>query len=351
MRHTAAEKYELIRLVEGSDLPARQTLRELRLNRSTFYRWYHRYLQHGRAGLEPQPAAARRHWNRIPSQVRQRVVDAALADPERSPRELAWRLTDREGHFLSESSVYRILKAYDLILNPAFIVLSAAKTFQHPTHRPNELWQTDFTCLQVVGWGWYCLSTVLDDYARYIIAWMLRTSMQAADVVMETLDLARAKMTIVATPSDNTYPYGIMVNSAGASWYVDFRGNRLGSVDPETMEIREYSLPSPEARPRRPPSRGSTVFYRPPHGRLSGWAAVGLSHDGGQRHAIDGVEGHAGRGRRTPRTAPRRISAEGGAPQKVGLAINQLSHLWFHPTGDGSSSTRWTLVPKTTRSG
>ena len=58
-------------------------------------------------------------------------------------------------------------------------------------------------------------------------------------------------MKIVATPSDNTYPYGIVVNSAGVPWYVDFRGNRLGSVDPETMEIREYALPSPEARPRR----------------------------------------------------------------------------------------------------
>ena len=43
-----------------------------------------------------------------------------------------------------------------------------------------------------MGWGWYYLSTVLDDYARYIIAWMLRTSMQAVDV-METLGLARAK--------------------------------------------------------------------------------------------------------------------------------------------------------------
>ena len=192
MRHTAAEKYEVIRLVEGSDLSARQTLRELQINRSTFYTWYRRYTTQGRAGLEPKPSAARRYWNRIPPRVRQQVVDAALADPERSPRELAWQLTDREGHFLSESSVYRILKAYDLIPSPAFIVLAAAKSFRHPTRRPNELWQTDFTYLQVVGWGWYYLSTVLDDYARYIIAWMLRTSMQAADV-METLDLARAK--------------------------------------------------------------------------------------------------------------------------------------------------------------
>ena len=166
MRHTAAEKYEVIRLVEGSDLPARQTLRELQINRSTFYTWYRRYTTQGRAGLEPKPSAARRYWNRIPPRVRQQVVDAALADPERSPRELAWQLTDREGHFLSESSVYRILKAYDLIPSPAFIVLAAAKSFRHPTRRPNELWQTDFTYLQVVGWGWYYLSTVLDDYAR-----------------------------------------------------------------------------------------------------------------------------------------------------------------------------------------
>jgi len=192
MRLTAAEKREVIRLVEGSDLSVRRTLGELGVQRSTFYGWYRRYRAEGPTGLQPHPAAARRVWNRIPPRVRERVVDAALADPERSPRELAWQLTDREGHFLSESSVYRILKAYDLIPSPAYVVLSAAKTFAHPTHRPNELWQTDFTYLHVVTWGWYYLSTVLDDYSRYIIAWTLRTSMQASDVT-ETLDLARAR--------------------------------------------------------------------------------------------------------------------------------------------------------------
>ena len=70
-----------------------------------------------------------------------------------------------------ESSVYRILRAEDLIASPAYVVLSTGKTFAHPTHRPNELWQTAFTYLQVVGWGWYYLSTVLDDYSRYILAW------------------------------------------------------------------------------------------------------------------------------------------------------------------------------------
>ena len=191
MRLTAAEKREVIRLVEGSDLSVRQTLRELQVPRATFYTWYRRYTGGGLDGLAPRPSAARRYWNRIPPRVRQQVVDLALATPERTPRELAWQFTDRERHFLSESSVYRILNAFDLIASPAFVVLSAAKAFHHPTHRPNELWQTDFTYLHVVGWGWYYLSTVLDDDSRYILAWTLRTSMQATDV-METLDLARA---------------------------------------------------------------------------------------------------------------------------------------------------------------
>jgi len=191
VRLTAAEKAEVIRLVEGSDLSARRTLAELGIHRSTFYAWYRRYTVAGEAGLAAKQPAAQRYWNRIPLAVRERVVTAALADPERSPRELAWHLTDRTGHFLSESSVYRILKAADLITSPAFILIRAADRFAHPTRRPNELWQTDFTYLQVVGWGWYDLSTVLDDYSRYILAWTLTTTMQASDVTT-TLDLARA---------------------------------------------------------------------------------------------------------------------------------------------------------------
>jgi putative transposase len=196
---TAAEKREAIRLVEESDLSARQTLREIQISRATFYRWYRRYREDGTDGLQARPSATRRYWNRIPPAIRQRVVDLALAAPERTPRELAWQFTDREGHFLSESSVYRILKAYDLITSPAFVVMIAGKTFQQPTHRPNELWQTDFTYLHVVQWGWYYLSTVLDDYSRYILAWTLRTSMSATDVT-DTLDLARAAAGIDRVP-------------------------------------------------------------------------------------------------------------------------------------------------------
>ncbi len=199
MRLTAADKREVIRLVEESDLPVRRTLRELQVSRTTFYRWYRRYRAEGLEGLTPRSSTGQRYWNRIPPDIRERVVELALAVPERTPRELAWQFTDRGGHFLSESSVYRILKAYDLITSPAFVVLTAGKTFPRPTHRPNELWQTDFTYLHVVGWGWYYLSTVLDDYSRYTLAWTLHTSMGATDVI-ETLDLARAAAGLKRVP-------------------------------------------------------------------------------------------------------------------------------------------------------
>ncbi len=191
MRRTAAEKLEIIRLVEGSDLSARRTLAQLGIERSTFYEWYRRYKACGPEGLEPVRPRKRTRWNEIPKARREQIVEAALREPELSPRELALRITDRDGYFVSESSVYRVLRAHDLITSPAFMVMTAADSFEHPTTRINELWQTDFTYMRVVGWGWYYLSTVLDDFSRYVLAWKLGATMKAADV-RETLDLAIA---------------------------------------------------------------------------------------------------------------------------------------------------------------
>jgi RNA-directed DNA polymerase len=178
-------------MVEESSLPVKQTLAELDIPRSTFYRWYARYLEAGYAGLEDHSPRPRQFWNRIPQGVREQVVQIALEHPELSPRELACHITDTEDYFISESSVYRILKAYDLITSPAFILLKASDKFAHPTKRVNELWQTDFTQFKVVGWGYYYLSTVIDDFSRSILAWKLGTGMAHTDV-QETLDLALA---------------------------------------------------------------------------------------------------------------------------------------------------------------
>ena len=136
-----------------------------------------------------KPSRPKRVWNRIPDEVREQIVELALDEPELSPRELATRFTDAKKYFVSEASVYRLLKAHDLITSPAFIVIKAADEFKDKTTAPNQLWQTDFTYLKVIGWGWFYLSTILDDFSRYIIAWKLCTTMKAEDVT-DTLELA-----------------------------------------------------------------------------------------------------------------------------------------------------------------
>jgi transposase-like protein len=195
MRYAQAEKLEIIRLVESSDLSVKQTLQELDVPRSTFYRWYQCYQEDGYDGLADAKPQARQFWNRIPDRVRDEVVDLALTHPEESSRQLAWRYTDEESSFISESSVYRILKGYDLITSPVFHLVSAKDRYDNPTKRINEMWQTDFTYFKVVGWGWYYLCTVLDDFSRYILAWRLSDTMGSEDV-QATLDLALEKAEI-----------------------------------------------------------------------------------------------------------------------------------------------------------
>ena len=139
MGYSASENVGIIRLVEGSHLSACQTLAMLGIPRTTFYRWYDRYLQRGEAGLQDQSPKPKHVWNRIPDDVRDKVVTLALEETELSPRELAVTFTDTESYFVSEASVYRVLKAHDLITSPAFIVIKAASEFKDKTTAINQL--------------------------------------------------------------------------------------------------------------------------------------------------------------------------------------------------------------------
>src|SRR3954465_11498669 len=150
----------------------------------------------------------------LPEAIRDEIIDLALALPEPGPRELAVRFTDEKKYFVSEASVYRLLKAHDLITSPAYVVIKAADEFKEKTTAINQLWQTDFTYLKITGWGWYYLSTVLDDFSRYIVAWKLCATM-CADRVTATPDLALSAsgvhhVTVVHRPrllSDNGSSY------------------------------------------------------------------------------------------------------------------------------------------------
>lgn len=189
MRYSASEKFEIIELVEQSSLSIRRTLAPIGIPRSTFYDWYSRYQEGGIEALVDGKPRPRRIWNKIPDKIETAIVNLALEEPDLSPRELAVNFTDTQGSFVSEATVYRLLKDHGLITSPAFILMKAADRFANPTTAPNQLWQTDFTYLKVIGWGWFYLSTVLDDFSRYILAWKLCTTMSATDV-SDTLQVA-----------------------------------------------------------------------------------------------------------------------------------------------------------------
>ncbi len=182
-------------MVEESQLPAKQTLEELQVNRSSFYEWYRRCQEEGYDRLARRKPHPRQFWNKIPGQEKEQIVAIALEHPEQSPRQLACFITDTQGYFISESSVYRILNAYDLVPSPSYIVMAAADRFHNSIRGVHELWPTDFTYFKIIGWGWYYLGTVLDDYLRYIIAWKLVTTMASADV-KALLDIAVVKTSV-----------------------------------------------------------------------------------------------------------------------------------------------------------
>lgn len=207
MRLSASEKYEIIQEVTTSEIGVKRTLESFGIARSTFYKWYQKYLKNGYDGLETSKRTSKRQWNSIPEEQKDLVVEIALEHTELSSRELAHKITDEQGVFISESSVYRILKQRDLIPAPNHFLLSAANEFKDKTEFVHQMWQTDFTYFKVIGWGWYYLSTVLDDYSRYIIHWELCDSMKAEDV-KRTVNTAieKAKLKSKAKPkllSDN----------------------------------------------------------------------------------------------------------------------------------------------------
>jgi putative transposase len=165
MHYSQNEKYEIIKLVEQSDLGVIRTLKQLKINKTTFYNWYNKYLDFGYDGLARKVSKRSGAWNKICEADRDKVVEISLEKPELSSRELAWHITDNYRYYISESSIYRILKENGLISIPSFRIMSASDSFHDKTTAVNQMWQTDFTYFKIIGWGWYYLSTILDDYS------------------------------------------------------------------------------------------------------------------------------------------------------------------------------------------
>jgi putative transposase len=181
-------KAEILKLVADSGLPRWKALAQFRLPRSTYYRWLQR-LAEGR--LHDRKSGTQVPWNKIRPEEEARILAEARASPVLSCRQVAYKITDLGHSYVSESTVYRILKREGLIKPVETIGFKAAKEYRRKTKRPNELWASDCCHLKVVDWGWYYLVTVMDDFSRFILSWDLKRDMTGGsleDVVQQAVD-------------------------------------------------------------------------------------------------------------------------------------------------------------------
>jgi putative transposase len=179
---SAVEKAVVLAQVESQSGNKRQALKTLGVPRSSYYRWCRR--QNG-------PEKTRRLWNRITPEEEGRILAVAREFPDLSSRQLSAWITDNEGFAVSESTVYRILRREGLVKRQETQVM-AAKEYHTKTTRPHQMWATDASYFRVVGWGYYYLVTVMDDYSRFILGWKLQKDMSAnslIEVVQQAVDL------------------------------------------------------------------------------------------------------------------------------------------------------------------
>jgi len=178
---SAEDKATILTRVENKSRGKRQMLMALGIPKSSYYRWRQGQSDSGNRG---------RSWNRITPEEKDKVLAVAREYTELSSRQLSAWITDNGGFAVSESTVYRILRREGLVKRQE-IQLVAAKEYHTKTMRPHQMWATDASYFRVVGWGYYYLVTVMDDYSRFILSWKLQKDMSAnslIEVVQEAVD-------------------------------------------------------------------------------------------------------------------------------------------------------------------
>ena len=179
---SAVDKAIILAQVETQSKGKQQVLISLGIPKSSYYRWRRR---------KPDSGNNKRPWNRITPEEDGKVLAVARESPELSSRQLAAWITDNEGFAVSESTVYRILRREGLVKRQE-TQTSAADEYHTKTTRPHQMWSTDASYFRVVGWGYYYLVTVMDDYSRFILGWKLQKDMSANSliaVIQEAVDV------------------------------------------------------------------------------------------------------------------------------------------------------------------
>ncbi|MFH1619614.1 MAG: DDE-type integrase/transposase/recombinase [bacterium] len=182
----------LIEALEAHGYGRLPRLKRLGIARSTFYHWRKRYDEYGIRGVERGKPQARLIWNRLRQEESDTIIRTALEYPELSPRLVAVKVTDEKGFCVSESTVYRLLKARGLVRPRPKEEYPAAKKWSHNTTAPDQIWQSDATWFFVVGYGYYKAIPVMDDYSRKLLAVPVKAD-ETSDSISDAVEKAREK--------------------------------------------------------------------------------------------------------------------------------------------------------------
>ena len=169
-----------------------ERLSELGIATSTYYSWKRRLASRGVAAFIAESSAPKSVWNRLSQTERDLIESEARKHTEMSPRLLAWMLLDQHGVAVSESTVYRVLKAKGLVRQRPQDQRPAAKVWKKPTKAVDEIWQMDGTNFFIPEFGYYKAIPVLDDHSRKVLACPLlpdesgQSASDAFEIAMET---------------------------------------------------------------------------------------------------------------------------------------------------------------------
>lgn len=169
-----------------------ERLKELGIATSTYYSWKRRLAARGVAAFIAESSAPKSVWNRLSQTERDLIESEARKHTEMSPRLLAWMLLDQHGVAVSESTVYRVLKAKGLVRQRPQDQRPAAKVWKKPTKAVDEIWQMDGTNFFIPEFGYYKAIPVLDDHSRKVLACPLlpdesgQSASDAFEIAMET---------------------------------------------------------------------------------------------------------------------------------------------------------------------
>ena len=189
----AVERAGVVEAVESGGRGRRDRLKAVNVPRPTYYRWKRRYEGGGTAALERR-GGLEGSWMGLTPEEDAQALAFAKEHPELSPRLISVKLLDEKSVFVSESTLFRRLKALGLVEPRPLSDLPAAKEWKHKTTKPDQIWQCDGTNFVVVGWGYYKGIPVVDDYSRKILAMPVKpdeSSNSIADAVEEAMEAAR----------------------------------------------------------------------------------------------------------------------------------------------------------------